>query len=163
MVIFKRWLLNLRPDKKTANIYKKHKGTVLKVRELVLIGERPLDTSRPASLLKNLPSHPLLAQNKERKNLIWGYSNSEKIVYREQIHNSTQEQALRKGHNPTAGRKSPKVAQDSIIARIRYLFSMCIPCNLQEWVLVDQLAYQLRVAKKDRLNSVDKSIKVVKS
>ena len=59
-------------------------------------------------------------------------------------------------------KKLPKVAQDLIIARIRYLCFMSILCNLQELVLVDQHAYRLKVAKKERLNSVDKSIRVAK-
>ena len=59
-------------------------------------------------------------------------------------------------------KKLRKVAQDSIIARIRYLCFMYILCNLQEWVLVDQHAYQLKVAKKEHLNSVDKWIRAAK-
>ena len=130
--------------------------------ELVLIGERLWDTSRPASHLKNLLNHPRLVQNKERKNLIWDYSNSVKRVYRDKIHNLTQGQALQKDLNLIMEKKSPKVARDSIIARIRYLCFMYILCSLQEWALADQYAYRLKVAKKERPNSVDKSIRVAK-
>ena len=59
-------------------------------------------------------------------------------------------------------KKLHKVVQDLIIARIRYLCSMYILCNLQGWVLEGQHAYQLKVAKNERLNSMDKSIRVAK-
>ena len=129
---------------------------------MITIEERLSDISHPASHLKNLPSHLRLVKNKEKKNLIWGYSNSAKRVYRDRIHNSTRGQALQKGLNPTMEKKLPRVVRDSIIARIRYLCSTYILCNLQELVLVDQHAYQLKVARKERLNWVDKTIRVVK-
>ena len=130
MVSSKHWLLNLRLRMKTARIYNKHKKIAHTVIKFVPIGERLWDINHPASLLKNLPSLQRLVQNKQKRNLIWGCFNSAKRVCRDKIHNSTQEQAPQKGHSPV--KKSHRVAQDSIIARIRYHYSMSILCNLQE-------------------------------